>query len=176
MAEKNGAQTSSAPTGPLTDLRVLEMGQLLAGPFCGQLLADFGAEVIKFEQPGIGDPMRQWGREKPHGKSLWWPVVERAPTERFFADPGHPYSRALLKSVMTPDPSMGIPELGLGTTFPDPANPPSGCAFHPRCVDRFEGCDKIAPHPVARPGGGEVECRLYEDGAQKPLEETGNEI
>jgi formyl-CoA transferase len=63
--------------GPLTDLRVLEMGQLLAGPFCGQLLADFGAEVIKCEQPVVGDPMRQWGREKPHGKSLWWPVVAR---------------------------------------------------------------------------------------------------
>ncbi|MDG1998335.1 MAG: CoA transferase [Amylibacter sp.] len=61
----------------LSDLRVLEMGQLLAGPFCGQLLADFGAEVIKIEAPGIGDPMRQWGREKPHGKSLWWPVVAR---------------------------------------------------------------------------------------------------
>lgn len=64
-------------SGPLTDLRVLEMGQLLAGPFCGQLMADFGAEVIKIEQPGTGDPMRQWGREKPHGKSLWWPVVAR---------------------------------------------------------------------------------------------------
>jgi len=63
--------------GPLTDLRVIEMGQLLAGPFCGQLLADFGAEVIKIEAPGVGDPMRQWGREKPHGKSLWWPVVAR---------------------------------------------------------------------------------------------------
>lgn len=63
--------------GPLTDLRVIEMGQLLAGPFCGQLLADFGAEVIKLEQPGTGDPMREWGREKPHGKSLWWPVVAR---------------------------------------------------------------------------------------------------
>lgn len=63
--------------GPLTDVRVLEMGQLLAGPFCGQLLADFGADVIKFEQPEVGDPMRQWGREKPHGKSLWWPVVAR---------------------------------------------------------------------------------------------------
>jgi formyl-CoA transferase len=63
--------------GPLTDLRVIEMGQLLAGPFCGQLLADFGAEVIKCEQPGEGDPMREWGREKPHGKSLWWPVVAR---------------------------------------------------------------------------------------------------
>jgi formyl-CoA transferase len=64
-------------SGPLTDLRVIEMGQLLAGPFCGQLLADFGAEVIKLEQPGIGDPMRVWGREKAHGKSLWWPVIAR---------------------------------------------------------------------------------------------------
>ncbi|MCF3938338.1 CoA transferase [Gordonia sp. Z-3] len=64
-------------TGPLADLRVVEMGQLLAGPFCGQLLADFGAEVIKLEPPGNGDPMRQWGREKAHGKSLWWPVVAR---------------------------------------------------------------------------------------------------
>lgn len=63
--------------GPLTDLRVIEMGQLLAGPFCGQLFADFGAEVIKIEQPGTGDPMRQWGREKPHGKSLWWPIIAR---------------------------------------------------------------------------------------------------
>lgn len=67
----------TASAGPLTDLRVVEMGQLLAGPFCGQLLADFGAEVIKLESPGSGDPMRQWGREKPHGKSLWWPVVAR---------------------------------------------------------------------------------------------------
>lgn len=63
--------------GPLKDVRVIEMGQLLAGPFCGQLMADFGAEVIKCEQPGEGDPMRQWGREKPYGKSLWWPVVAR---------------------------------------------------------------------------------------------------
>ena len=63
--------------GPLDGIRVIEMGQLLAGPFCGQLLADFGAEVIKLEPPGAGDPMRQWGREKPHGKSLWWPVVAR---------------------------------------------------------------------------------------------------
>lgn len=64
-------------SGPLGDLRVVEFGQLLAGPFCGQLLGDFGAEVIKVEDPGRGDPMRQWGREKPHGKSLWWPVVAR---------------------------------------------------------------------------------------------------
>jgi crotonobetainyl-CoA:carnitine CoA-transferase CaiB-like acyl-CoA transferase len=68
---------ADARTGPLSDIRVIEMGQLLAGPFCGQLLADFGAEVIKVEQPGIGDPMREWGREKPQGVSLWWSVVAR---------------------------------------------------------------------------------------------------
>ena len=62
---------------PLDDLRVIEMGQLLAGPFCGQLLGDFGAEIIKIEDPATGDPMRQWGREKPYGISLWWPVVAR---------------------------------------------------------------------------------------------------
>ena len=63
--------------GPLGDLRVIELGTLLAGPFCGQLLGDMGAEVIKVEPPKQGDPLRVWGREKAHGKSLWWPVVAR---------------------------------------------------------------------------------------------------
>ncbi|TMR04315.1 CoA transferase [Actinomadura soli] len=68
--------THSSPL-PLEGLRVIELGQLLAGPFCGQLLGDFGADVIKVEDPKHGDPMRQWGRERPYGKSLWWPVVAR---------------------------------------------------------------------------------------------------
>lgn len=63
--------------GALSNIRVIEMGTLLAGPFCGQQLADHGAEVIKVEQPGRGDPMRDWGQEKAEGKSLWWPVVAR---------------------------------------------------------------------------------------------------
>jgi formyl-CoA transferase len=63
--------------GPLAGLRLIEMGTLLAGPFCGQLMGDFGAEVIKVEPPNQGDPMRVWGREKAHGMSLWWPVVAR---------------------------------------------------------------------------------------------------
>jgi formyl-CoA transferase len=70
--------TATQPkSGPLAGLRVLELGTLLAGPFCGQLLGDFGAEVIKIEPPNQGDPMRVWGREKAGGKSLWWPVVAR---------------------------------------------------------------------------------------------------
>lgn len=71
------SQVNSSHRLPLDDLRVVELGSLLAGPFCGQLLGDFGAEVIKVEDPGVGDPMRQWGREKPYGTSLWWPVVAR---------------------------------------------------------------------------------------------------
>jgi formyl-CoA transferase len=60
-------------TGPLADTRVLELGQLIAGPFCGQLLGDMGAEVIKLEPPGIGDAMRDWGRGVP----VWWSVIAR---------------------------------------------------------------------------------------------------
>lgn len=61
-------------TGPLQDLRVIELGQLIAGPFCGQIFADYGADVIKVEPPGQGDPLRGWGRE---GFPLWWSVVAR---------------------------------------------------------------------------------------------------
>ena len=62
---------------PLEGLRVVEMGSLLAGPFCGQLLGDFGAEVIKVEPPGKGDPMREWGRHRKEGRTLWWPIIAR---------------------------------------------------------------------------------------------------
>jgi len=57
--------------GPLAGIKVLEMGAFIAGPFCGQLLADLGAEVIKIEPPGQGDVMRQWGPVKTgSGRSL----------------------------------------------------------------------------------------------------------
>ena len=63
-----------ARKGPLTDIRLIEMGQLIAGPFCGQLMADMGADVIKVEPPNQGDPMRVWGRgDYP----LWWTVCAR---------------------------------------------------------------------------------------------------
>lgn len=61
-------------SGPLEGLRVIEMGSLIAGPFCGQLMGDMGADVIKIEQPGEGDPMRQWGQG---AKPAWWRVIAR---------------------------------------------------------------------------------------------------
>lgn len=68
--EKN---TSS---GPLAGIKVLELGTLIAGPFCSRMLAEFGAEVIKIEAPDGGDPIRQW-RVLKDGTSLWWSVQSR---------------------------------------------------------------------------------------------------
>jgi crotonobetainyl-CoA:carnitine CoA-transferase CaiB-like acyl-CoA transferase len=66
--------TVTWPPGSLSDLRVVELGQLIAGPFCGQLLGDMGAEVVKIEPPGQGDPMRHWGQgDRP----TWWRVIAR---------------------------------------------------------------------------------------------------
>ena len=63
-------------TGPLAGLKVVELGQLIAGPFAARTLADFGAEVVKIEPPGTGDPLRQW-RLLHDGTSVWWQVQSR---------------------------------------------------------------------------------------------------
>src|SRR5262249_16950741 len=62
---------------PLEGVVVIECGTLLAGPFTGHLLADFGAEVIKVEMPGTGDPMRVWGHYSYNGRRLWFPNLAR---------------------------------------------------------------------------------------------------
>ena len=62
--------------GPLSGIRVIELGQLIAGPFCTRVLGEFGAEVIKVEPPNGGDPLRQW-RKLYQGTSLWWLLQAR---------------------------------------------------------------------------------------------------
>jgi formyl-CoA transferase len=66
----------SPNTGPLAGLKVVELGQLIAGPFAAKTLADFGADVIKIETPGAGDPLRRW-RLLKDGTSVWWQVQSR---------------------------------------------------------------------------------------------------
>jgi formyl-CoA transferase len=63
--------------GPLAGIRVVELGMLLAGPFTGRLLGDMGAEIVKVEPPGKPDPLREWGKARYKGRSLWWPVQSR---------------------------------------------------------------------------------------------------
>ena len=62
--------------GPLSGIRVIEIGTLIAAPFAARLMAEFGAEVIKIEQPGLGDPLRKW-RKLHQGTSLWWYLQSR---------------------------------------------------------------------------------------------------
>src|SRR5689334_9753219 len=75
--EAPAAQRDTNGPGPLAGVRVIELGMLLAGPFTGRLLGDMGAEVIKVEPPGQPDPMREWGKSRYKGRSLWWPVQSR---------------------------------------------------------------------------------------------------
>jgi formyl-CoA transferase len=76
MSEPTLATDSTAPHGPLKGLKVIELGQLIAGPFAAKTLADFGADVIKIEPPDGGDPLRQWRLIKD-GTSVWWQVQSR---------------------------------------------------------------------------------------------------
>lgn len=86
-------------------------------------------------------------------------IVERRESEALFRDPRHPYTRALLDSVLTPEPGLGVPDVGLGDIMPDPANIPPGCRFHPRCPACFAPCAATAPR-ITRLEDGLVECHL----------------
>lgn len=88
-------------------------------------------------------------------------IVEVADTETLFSDPKHPYTRALLASVLTPDPNLDVPNNQLGAAYPNPIDPPSGCAFHPRCVNAMPQCSKIASSGSTQ-GEHYVECHLYD--------------
>jgi len=74
-------------------------------------------------------------------------IVEQAGTRELFKRPRHPYTQALLTSVLTPEPSLGLPETHLGLEYPNPIDPPSGCTFHPRCPKATELCSNQPPPP-----------------------------
>jgi peptide/nickel transport system ATP-binding protein len=87
-------------------------------------------------------------------------IVELAGTAALFARPIHPYTRALLASVLTPEPGLGIPATALGAAFPDPLNPPPGCPFHPRCPDAVPLCRVDRP-PLAATPSGVAACHVH---------------
>ena len=84
-------------------------------------------------------------------------IVERGEADALFRAPRHPYTRALLASVLTPEPGLGVPDVGLGDILPDPANIPPGCRFHPRCPVAEPRCATDVPQR------GAVECLLAAD-------------
>ncbi|MEM1382183.1 MAG: oligopeptide/dipeptide ABC transporter ATP-binding protein [Pseudomonadota bacterium] len=86
-------------------------------------------------------------------------IVEMTAAREIFRTPRHPYSEALLQSVLTPDPGLGVPDTHLGAVFPNPIDPPSGCAFHPRCAKALGRCAQQRP-PRSEAAGAEVECWL----------------
>ena len=91
---------SSLPTpanGPLAGLKVVELGQLIAGPFAAKTLADFGAEVIKIEPPGSGDPLRKWRLIKD-GTSVWWQVQSRN-KQSLALDLRQPQAQAIVRDL-----------------------------------------------------------------------------
>lgn len=90
-------------------------------------------------------------------------IVEETDAGTLFAAPQHPYTRILLDSVLTPEPDKGLPETGLGVSFPNPLDLPGGCRFHPRCPEAMAICSREVPKIIPRQSGGTVECHLYSD-------------
>lgn len=91
-------------------------------------------------------------------------IVEENGVAEIFERPRHPYTQLLLKSVLLPEVGRRLDASGLGTSFPNPLNPPPGCTFHPRCPQAMPHCRSLAPRPLAV-GGVVVECHLYDEAA-----------
>ena len=88
-------------------------------------------------------------------------VIEAGPTPAIFDRPRHPYTETLLASVLTPDKQGDLPEIVIGPGFPNPLDPPSGCAFHPRCPKAMPVCKERRPE-TRRDGETLLECHLYD--------------
>ncbi|RVP14326.1 dipeptide ABC transporter ATP-binding protein [Sinorhizobium meliloti] len=95
-------------------------------------------------------------------------VVELAPCEALFAKPVHPYTEALIAAAPVPDPTRARVEAPVEGEVPSPINPPSGCAFHPRCPLAVERCRVEIPPLVSMPDGRSVACHVRSDLARAP--------
>jgi oligopeptide/dipeptide ABC transporter ATP-binding protein len=91
-------------------------------------------------------------------------IVELAAKEVLYVSPKHPYTRALLSAVPIPEPGAKGARIILPGDVPSPANPPPGCPFHPRCVERLDHCHEVVPGLVDVGAGHFVSCHLYKEG------------
>lgn len=138
-------------SGALADIKVVELGQLIAGPFCGQLLGDMGADVIKIEPPGAGDPMRTWGNG-PH--KVWWEVIgrnKRSVTANLRVPEGQDLARKLLAEA-----DIMIENFKPGTVEKWGLGPEDLHTINPRLiVVRMSGYGQTGPY-AARAGYGGI--------------------
>lgn len=146
------SDTSGSPQpGSLHGVRVVEMGQLIAGPFCGQLLGDFGADVIKIEPPGTGDALRQWGQP---GYPLFWEVLgrnKRSVTANLRTDEGQGLARQLIAGA-----DILIENFRPGTLEQWGLSPADLMAENPRLiVVRVSGYGQTGPY-AGRAGFGGI--------------------
>ena len=137
--------------GALRDVKVIELGQLIAGPFCGQLLGDMGADVVKIEPPGAGDPMRQWGNGE---HKVWWQVIarnKRSVTANLRLAEGQELARRLLA-----DADIMIENFKPGTVEKWGLGPAELHAINPRLIIvRMSGYGQTGPY-ASRAGFGGI--------------------
>ena len=151
---EDATEFNTGRPGPLKGVKVIELGQLLAGPFAASRMADFGAEVIKVETPGSGDPMRNWGHYRFEGHPLWWPILARnkkSVTANLREERGRDLVRQLVKDadVLIENFKPGrLEEWGLG--------PEDLHAINPRLViGRVSGYGQTGPY-AEKPGFASV--------------------
>jgi crotonobetainyl-CoA:carnitine CoA-transferase CaiB-like acyl-CoA transferase len=139
-----------ASEGALAGIKVVELGQLIAGPFCGQLLGDMGAEVVKIEAPGKGDPMRDWGQgDTP----TWWRVIARNKYS-VQADLRQPEGQALVRALIA-QADILIENFRPGTLERWNLAPEALCEANPRLiVVRVSGYGQDGPYATRAGFGG----------------------
>jgi oligopeptide/dipeptide ABC transporter ATP-binding protein len=90
-------------------------------------------------------------------------VVEIADKQKLFGNPSHPYTKALLSALPVANPGAKRERIILQGDLPSPANPPSGCTFHPRCPHAAEVCKDVVPSLLLIGDGQQVACHLYQE-------------
>jgi formyl-CoA transferase len=147
------ASTNASGQGPLAGLKVLELGQLIAGPFAAKTLADFGADIIKIETPGAGDPLRKW-RLLKDGTSVWWQIQSR--NKRSVAlDLKSPEAQAIVRQLAL-DADVLIENFRPGAMEGWGLGPDELLALNPRLIMlRISGYGQTGPYRD-KPGFGVV--------------------